>query len=123
MAEDEPVLGADQVFAGQGADQILMALAQQSSAITSLVAHLAGGGDAMSDLSASGSSHLGGGTRGVQRRDRMMQDLAANKSNFFMAVQQQLHRKLNPSCPAPSTEEELHVSDAWDIRETKSWGW
>ena len=112
MAEDEPVLGADQVFAGQGADQILMALAQQSSAITSLVAHLAGGGDAMSDLSASGSSHLGGGTRGVQRRDRMMQDLAANKSNFFMAVQQQLHRKLNPSCPAPSTEEELHVSDA-----------
>ena len=112
MAEDEPQLGAEQVFAGQGADQILLALAQQSSAITSLVAHLAGGADPMSDLSASGSGQFSGGTRGVQRRDRMMQELAAGKSNFFMQVQQQLHRKLNPSSPAPSTEEELCASDA-----------
>lgn len=60
MQEDGPQFGAvvDQQFAGQGADQILLALAQQSSAITSLVAHLAGGADPMSDLSASSSSHL-----------------------------------------------------------------
>ena len=112
MTEDEPRLGADQVFGGQGADQILLALAQQSSAITSLVAHLAGGADPMSDLSASSSGQFGGGTRGVQRRDRMIQELAAGKSSFFMQVQQQLHRKLSPSSPAPSTEEELYASDA-----------
>ena len=112
MVEDEPQQGADVVLAGQGADQILLALAQQSSAITSLVAHLAGGADLMTDLSASGSGQFSGGTRGVQRRDRMMQDLAAGKSMFFMQVQQQLHRKLSPSSPAPSTEEELYASDA-----------
>ena len=112
MEEDEPQLGLDQAFTGQGADQILMALAQQSSAITSLVAHLAGGADPMSDLSAAGSNQFSSGTRGVQRRDRMMQELASGKSNFFIQMQQQLHRKLNPSSPAPSTEEELLASDA-----------
>ena len=112
MEEDEPQLGTDQAFAGQNADQILLALAQQSSAITSLVAHLAGGADPMSDLSASGSNQFSAGTRGVQRRDRMMQELASGKSNFFIQMQQQLHRKLNPSSPAPSTEEELLASDA-----------
>ena len=114
MQEDEPQFGAavDQQFAGQSADQILLALAQQSSAITSLVAHLAGGADPMSDLSASSSSQAAGSTRGVQRRDRMMQELAAGKSNFFLQVQQQLCRKLNPASPAPSTEEELSACDA-----------
>lgn len=114
MQEDEPQFGAvvDPQFAGQGADQILLALAQQSSAITSLVAHLAGGADPMSDLSASSSSQAAGSTRGVQRRDRMMQELAAGKSNFFLQVQQQLCRKLNPASPAPSTEEELSACDA-----------
>ena len=112
MEEDEPRLGAEQAFTGQGADQILLALAQQSSAITSLVAHLAGGTDPMSDLSAAGSSQFNAGTRGVQRRDKMMQELASGKSSFFIQMQQQLHRKLNPSSPAPSTEEELLASDA-----------
>ena len=112
MVEDEPQQGADLLFANQGSDQILLALAQQSSAITSLVAHLAGGADPMADLSASSSGQFTGGTRGVQRRDRMMQDLSSGKSVFFMQVQQQLHRKLSPSSPAPSTEEELYASDA-----------
>ena len=112
MVEDEPRNLAEPVLGGQSSDQILLALAQQSSAITSLVAHLASGADPMSDLSASGSSQMSAGTRGVQRRDKMMQELASGKSNYFMQMQQQLHRKLSPSSPAPSTEEELLASDA-----------
>lgn len=112
MEEDEPKDVMDPVSQLQSSDQILLALAQQSSAITSLVAHLTSGSDPMSDLSASGSNQFSAGTRGVQRRDRMMQDLAAGRSTYFMQVQQQMHRKLSPSSPAPSTEQELLVSGA-----------
>ena len=51
------------------------ALAQQSTAITALVAHLTGQ-DPMMELASTSSSTLSARTRGVQRRDRMMSDLA-----------------------------------------------
>ena len=57
-------------------------MAQQSAAMTALVAHLAGGGDAMTDLQAqgSGTSSLGGATKGLMRRQKMQADLAASAS-------------------------------------------
>ena len=88
-------------------DSIVRAISQQSVAITSLVAHLAGG-DALTELSSSG---LGAGgslsSKGVARRERMQQDLAERQSTYFLQVQQQLFRRMNPSLPVPKTEQEL----------------
>ncbi len=85
---------------------IVAALAQQSSAITALVAHMASqSGDAVADLSATGLSSSS--TKGVQRREKMQNDLAHGTSTYFLQMQQQLHRRLFPSRPVPQSEEEL----------------
>ena len=85
---------------------IVAAIAQQSSAITALVAHMASqSGDAMADLSATGLSSSS--TKGVQRREKMQSGLAHVTSTYFLQMQQQLHRRLFPSRPVPQSEEEL----------------
>ena len=85
---------------------IVAALAQQSSAIMALVAHMASqSGDAVADLSATGLSSSS--TKGVQRREKMQNDLAHGTSTYFLQMQQQLHRRLFPSRPVPQSEEEL----------------
>ena len=85
---------------------IAAALTQQSTAITALVAHLASQStDALGDLTVMGSQS--GTTKGVQRRERMQNDLANGTSGYFVQLLQQLHRRLHPSRPVPQSEEEL----------------
>ena len=89
---------------------IVSALAQQSTAITALVAHLASQApDALGDLASLG--HSTSSTKGVQKRERMQNDLATGQSMYFVQMMQQLHRRLHPAKPVPQTEEELcHLS-------------
>ena len=85
---------------------IASALAQQSTAITALVAHLAAQSpDALGDLASLGPSSSS--TKGVQRRERMQTELAADTSNYYLQMMQQLHRRLHPSKPVPQKEEDL----------------
>ena len=108
LEEDEPKDIAEERTTAEGS--ILGALASQSTAITALVAHLAGGGDAMQDLSSSGSQHLALSSRGVGRREKMQAELANRSSNYFLAVQQQMYRRMNPAKVVPKTLEELGSS-------------
>eukprot|EP00435_Cladocopium_sp_Y103_P039410 s1015_g10.t1 len=85
---------------------IATALAQQSTAITALVAHLAAQApDALGDLAALGPSSSS--TKGVSRRERMQNDLAADTSTYHLQMMQQLHRRLHPAKPVPQKEEDL----------------
>eukprot|EP00435_Cladocopium_sp_Y103_P063603 s567_g25.t1 len=93
-----------------GREQMVDVLSQQSVALTQLVAHLTGG-DAMADLSASSSSNLSLNTKGVARRERMQSELAARTSTYFLQVQQQLYKRMNPARSVPKTPEELAQAD------------
>ena len=101
MIEDEPYTTYD-----QPQDFMMQTLNQQSSALTALVAHLTTGGDGLLELGSTSSSSATG-TRGLQRRERLIAELAGGSSTFFLQFQQQLYRKMNPSVPAPKTEEEI----------------
>ncbi len=88
---------------------IAQALSQQSSAVLALVSHLANQSDPLTDIPGVGS--LSTSTKGVQKREKMQQDLAMGSSTYFLQVMQQLHKKLHPSLPLPKTTEELqHLS-------------
>ncbi len=90
-------------------DPMLVALTQQSSALSSLVAHLTSG-DAMMDLGGSTSSSQSSTTRGVQRREKLQGDLAAGTSTYFVQVLGQIHRKIHPARVAPKTLSDLKAS-------------
>ena len=85
---------------------VAMALTQQSAAITALVAHLTTG-DAMAELSSSSSAGPSLNTRGVARREKMQMELSMRTSSFFLQVQQQLFRRMNPTKPIPASEADL----------------
>lgn len=106
--DDPPGLGAEAV----SEDPVVQAIATQSTALTALVAHLAGGTDALHDLSGGSSSQLSMSGRGVARRERMQQSLAARSSGFFLQVQQQLYKRMNPSRQVPRTQAEVNASGA-----------
>ena len=82
-----------------------LALAQQSTAITTLVAHLASQADPLGDLSSTAVSSSS--TKGVQRRETLQNDLASRNSTFYLQVMQQVHRRLHPGRPAPKIEADL----------------
>ena len=63
----------------QHSTEVTRALMQQSQAITALVSHLATG-DPLSELANTSGSSQGVGTKGVARRERLQQDLAAGTS-------------------------------------------
>ena len=85
-------------------EEVTAALMQQSTAITALVAHLTGSADPVSELSSSSS---GGGTKGLQRRERLQSELAARTGGFYLTLMQQVHRRMHPGKPLPKSEEEL----------------
>ena len=88
---------------------IVQALSQQSSAVLALVSHLASQNDPLTDIPGVGVHSTS--TKGVQKREKMQQDLATGSSTYFLQVMQQLHKKLHPSLPLPKTTEELqHLS-------------
>lgn len=130
VPEDDPIDpmqgGLLENIEGSG---IAQALAQQSTAITALVAHLAShGGDLVGELSQTGPSSST--ARGVQRREKMQSDLASGQSQFHVQFLQQLHKRLHPSKSVPTSEEALaSISvcwSTWNGREVfdsrRSWG-
>ena len=110
-ATQEPCQGdpSNWMNASSTADPMLHALAQQSTALTALVAHLASSSDPFSDLSH-GSGASSSTTRGVQRRERLQNELSSGSSNFFLTVAQQMHRRMHPSRPVPKTEADIQSS-------------
>ena len=81
------------------------ALAQQSTAITTLVAHLASQADPLGDLGSTAASSSS--TKGVQRRERLQNEIACRTSSCYLQVMQQVHRRLHPGKPTPKTEADL----------------
>ena len=102
LVEDEPKT-IEEVAAN---NPILSALSSQSTALTALVAHLAGGGDVLQDLGGSSSSHSLS-SRGVARREKMQNELAGRTSMYFLQVQQQIFKRMNPAKQVLQTLEEL----------------
>ena len=109
LQEDEPRTW--QEGAVTTGDPLLQVLAQQGSALTALVAHIAAGGDALGDLSTSATSSQSTSTKGVQRRERLQNELASGSSNFYHLLLQQLHRRLHPSRPLPADVEGFKDTD------------
>ena len=84
-------------------DQIL---SHQTMALNALVSHLVQGGDSIGlDYHAGGTSSSS--TKGTIKREKLQQELAARQSGFFLALQQQILRKMNPSAILPRAEEEI----------------
>ena len=90
-------------------DPTEQALAQQSAALTALVSHLIQGNDPFGLDPSSSSGVPSSSTKGTQKREQLQQALAVGQSNFFMMLQQQLCRRLQPSNTVPKTEEELNA--------------
>ena len=90
---------------------VATALSQQSTAITALVAHLTSG-DPLSELATGGGGSGGLSGKGVARREKMQADLASGSSNYFLAVHQQIFKKMFPAVPVPKTEAEVVGSGA-----------
>lgn len=107
FAEDEPQDPSQ--APPEDSSGILSVLRQHSTALTTLVAHLAAQSpDALQDLTSSGSAGPSmSSTRGVQRREKMQADLATGASQYFLQLMQQLRKRMNPSKPAPQREEDL----------------
>lgn len=79
--EDEKTVEEPSDPFAASSDPVLAALSQQSSALTSLVAHLtAHNADPLLDLQPGGGSGSSSSTRGVARRERMQSDLALRQS-------------------------------------------
>lgn len=67
-------------------NSLAMALTQQSSAVMALVSHLASQGDPLSDIP--GVTAHSTSIKGVQKREKMQQDLAAGTSTYYLQVMQ-----------------------------------
>ena len=104
-------------MAPQAETGIALALSQQSTAITALVAHLTSGSDPLAELQVGGSTF--GSTKGVQRRERMQADLASGSSTYYLQMMQQVHRRLFPAMTVPKDADQLqHLSFLTYLKET-----
>ena len=111
LVEDEVM---DPLAAGSSdlnTSAVATALTQQSTAITALVAHLASG-DPLSELATGGGGSSGLSGKGVARREKMQSELASGSSSYFLAVHQQLFKKMFPSSPVPRSEADIIHSGA-----------
>ena len=73
------------------------------------VSHLANQSDSLGDIP--GVTAHSTSVKGMQKREKMQQDLAMGSSTYYLQVMQQLHKKLFPSLPLPKTIDELgHLS-------------
>lgn len=89
-------------------DPMLAALTGQSSALQTLVAHLAGqSSDPMVDLALTSSGSSASSTRGIARREKMVSSLAMGTSSFWLQFQQQLCHRMHPSKPVPKSDAEV----------------
>ena len=86
--------------------QVADILAQQSQALTSLVAHLANQ-DGFGDLGGASSSSSGISLKGSAKREKLLQDLASRKRDFLLKVAQNAYRRLRPSERTPASLDEF----------------
>ena len=97
MPEDEPAAPLEEmeeVFPAQ-TDMVSQMLMKQQVALNTLVAHLAFQ-DSFQDLGMSGSASSSISLKGSAERERLLADLAARKSDFFLKVAQNAYRRLRP---------------------------
>ena len=81
-------------------------LVKQQVALNSLVAHLASQ-DGLHELGVSGSASSSISLKGSAKRERLLSDLAARRSDFFLKVAQNAHRRLKPAEAVPQALEEF----------------
>lgn len=123
LPEDEP---SHWTTPHPSSDCMVNAMAQQSQALTALVAHFTNS-DPMSDLAGGGGLGHSSATRGAQRREKLQNDLALGSSTYFLQVAQQVKSIvvfIPPGrCRAPRQrlqQQELLFSLTWndsDVRE------
>lgn len=106
---------------GEGGTEVTTALAQQTQAMTALVAHLVGQSD-LSDLAA-GSSSSALTSKGSTKREKLQNDLAERKSTFLLQVAQLAMRRMKPSEPPPSSLAELQHKSTFTKYLTKHGGY
>ena len=100
VPEDEPTMAPDEdgfpVAPRMAEDAgVATALAQQTQAMTALVAHLVGQAD-LSDLT-SGSSSSALTSKGSTQREKLQNDLASRTSCYLLQVAQLAARRMKPS--------------------------
>ena len=49
----------------------------------------------------------GGGTKGLQHRERLQSELASRSGGFYLSLMQQIHKRMSPGKPLPKTEADL----------------
>ena len=84
---------------GEAAGDVTTALAQQTQAMTALVAHLVGQSDLSELTSGSTSSALT--SKGSVKREKLQNDLAERRSNYMLQVAQLASGRMKPSEPVP----------------------
>ena len=106
MPEDEPTAPLEEMDLSleEGGQQASIAqmLLKQQMALNTLVSHIASQ-DGFQDLGGSASASSTISLKGSARRDRLLADLAARKSDFFLKVAQNAHRRLKPAEMVPPT--------------------
>ena len=106
LEESNALLVGSSGAENQDPGSIVNALAQQSSALTALVAHIAQhGGDPLAELQSGFS--VSSNMKGVQRREKLQAELAGRSGNFFLLMMQQVHKRLHPGRALPRSEAEL----------------
>ena len=81
------------------------AVLAQSQALTALVGQIAQSSDPLADISSSSSSFS---SRGAMGRAKLQQELASQKGTFFLAVCQNMARRMTPSQMCDQQPMELH---------------
>ncbi|CAE7488234.1 unnamed protein product [Symbiodinium sp. CCMP2456] len=104
------------------------ALLAQSKALTTLVAQLAGGGDPMSDLAASGPNSIS--VKGSAARMKLQRELHGRAGGFFAKVQEAARRRMEPTAQLGNLPEELqrlpvmtrYFERFGGFRDQRTWG-
>ena len=102
----------------QGADPLALAMLEQSRALTSLVAHFQTG-DPLLDGTASGA---GTSSRGSQGREKLQKELSSRTGGFFLAVMQNMFRRLKPAVAVPQSLEGLAETDVSMVQYLERFG-
>ena len=106
MPEDEPTAPLEELDLPLEGDaqqaSVAQVLLKQQMALNTLVSHIASQ-DGLRDLGGSGSASSTISLKVSARRDRLLADLAARKSEFFLKVVQNAHRRLRLTEMVPST--------------------
>ena len=97
MPEDEPTAPLEELDLPLEGDaqqaSVAQVLLKQQMALNTLVSHIASQ-DGLRDLGGSGSASSTISLKVSARRDRLLADLAARKSEFFLKVVQNAHPRL-----------------------------